>query len=150
MKPTQGCTSKCHFVSLVKGPTYIHTAQWAYCPNKNPDSWVISVFPGAWRRVLEGACWGADVREDSKKLRDQERAWYKGWLGQAHAQTGGALLILKHTSFSNWPTLTQHVSNIWVLLLPCLSLCLCYSCLSPLWRPVCILVTFVHRAVLLL
>lgn len=96
----------------------------AHCPNKKPDSWVTCVFPGAWRRVLEGACWGADVREDSKRLRDQERAWYKGWLGQADAQTGGALLILKHTSLSNWPRLTQHVSNLWLLLPLCLSLSL--------------------------
>lgn len=108
---------------------YLHTPRWGYCSNKKPDSSVICMFPGAWRRVPEGACWEADVRKDSKTLTDQDRAWYKGWLGQADIQTGGALLILKHTSFSNWPRLTHNVSNAWLLLLLRLSLSLlCFLC----------------------
>lgn len=59
----------------------------------------MSVFPGARRRVFEGARWGADVREDSNKRLDLEKAQYKGWPGRTEAQTGGTLLILKNTSF---------------------------------------------------
>lgn len=97
----------------------------------------MSVFPGASRRVLEGACWGADVRKDNNKLWDLEKTRYKGWPGLAEAQTGGALLILKNISLNNLPRLTARewlmASSASLSLRLPLALLYSGSCLSALW-----------------
>lgn len=109
-------TSSCSNMQMLLGCSFWQTCQRATYTQqgrlsaliKKADSWVIHLSPGAWWWVFEGAHWGSDVREDNKN----QRAWYKGWLGQADAQTTGALLISKHTSRSSWTRLTQHVSNV--------------------------------------